>query len=177
MRWSFGIFKRILLSRRHANVLANEGAVFMDVIVEGEQRMQTRVQDLLTYSRPGMEDLPDSIETDTAAVLERVLRGLESLVRDSGVSVDVGQPLLPLPITEFHLSRILHNLICNAGATMNRPAFASKRTDTTKAGSFACPITELASRPSIANECSDYSSASSNLRHRAPGWGSQFASG
>jgi PAS domain S-box-containing protein len=103
-----------MLSRRYSRVLAKEGAAFMEIIIEGAERLQALVQDLLAYSRTGAEELPESVQTDGSAVLRRVLRDLEALIRDNNATVEAPAPLPALPLTEAHLSQLLHNLIANA---------------------------------------------------------------
>jgi PAS domain S-box-containing protein len=103
-----------MLSQRYSKVLAKEGASFMEIIVEGAERLQALVQDLLAYSRTGAGELPESIQTDGSAVLRRVLKDLNALIRDNHALVQAPAPLPVLPLTEAHLSQLLHNLISNA---------------------------------------------------------------
>lgn len=80
--------------------------------VDGVGRMQTLIDDLLTYSRVGTQGKAFE-STDLNAVLEQALANLEAAIKDTGASVSHDQ----LPVVEVDPAQMTHlfqNLIGNA---------------------------------------------------------------
>ncbi len=101
-----------LLDRRYADQLDETGHEFIDFAVDGAQRMQQLIDDLLAYSRVGRTDTafePVSIATSC----DRALQYLSATIADSGATVRCGD----LPIVrgnDGQLTMVFQNLIANA---------------------------------------------------------------
>ena len=101
-----------LLERRYKARLDQDASEFIAFAVDGAARMQTLIQDLLTYSRVGTQGA--SFEpTDCEAVLDQVLRDLQVAITESGAAISRG-PLPVLAADAAQLSQLLQNLIGNA---------------------------------------------------------------
>ena len=101
-----------LLGRRYAEKLDGEAREFMAFAVEGTQRMQELIKDLLAFSRVGTHG-KGLAETDSGQVFEQVLRVLAEMVRDRRARVTHD----PLPIVladESQLAQLFQNLLSNA---------------------------------------------------------------
>ncbi len=101
-----------LLQQRYAGRLDDDADEFIGYAVEGTQRMQTLIDDLLAYSRVGRVDLRVE-RVDLGAVVRDVLGGLAAAVEAAGARVEVG----PLPVVEGdarQLGQLLQNLLANA---------------------------------------------------------------
>lgn len=102
-----------LLSRRYKGLLDAEGDGFMRTVLEGVQRMETLIHDLLTYSATiHSEPLPlerfDAADAVRAAMIE-----LEPRIRESGASIEIG-PLPELAGDRVQFVRVFQNLLSNA---------------------------------------------------------------
>ena len=101
-----------LLERRYKANLDQDASDFIAFAVDGAARMQTLIQDLLTYSRVGTRGA--SFEpTDCQAVLEQVLQNLEVAIAESDAEVSSGS-LPSLSADASQLAQLLQNLIGNA---------------------------------------------------------------
>ncbi len=101
-----------LLWRRYGENLDGEAREFIDYAVDGANRMQLMINDLLQYSRvgtPGKEFEPADVE----AVFEKILENLRVAIEDSGAVVTHGQlPVITADSTQ--ISQLMQNLISNA---------------------------------------------------------------
>lgn len=101
-----------LLARRYAGLLDDDAKTFIGFAVEGAERMQSLINDLLEISRLGNSGnilAPVSMES----VMERTRLNLRASIVESGVLIDQG----PLPIVngdEVQLTQLMQNLITNA---------------------------------------------------------------
>jgi PAS domain S-box-containing protein len=101
-----------LLERRYRGQLDADADKFIAFIVEGVERMQALIDDLLAYSRVGRIELRVA-DVDLAALVRGILRELEPAIAEHGTRVDVGA--LPTVRAEPTLLRqVLQNLIANA---------------------------------------------------------------
>lgn len=101
-----------LLERRYKANLDQDASDFIAFAVDGAARMQTLIQDLLTYSRVGTRGA--SFEpTDCQAVLEQVLQNLEVAIAESDTEINSG-PMPSLSADASQLAQLLQNLIGNA---------------------------------------------------------------
>ena len=101
-----------LLERRYKANLDQDASEFIAFAVDGAARMQTLIQDLLTYSRVGTRGA--SFEpTDCEAVLDRALNNLEVAIAESGAEIS-REPLPGLSADGSQLTQLLQNLIGNA---------------------------------------------------------------
>jgi PAS domain S-box-containing protein len=101
-----------LLARRYAGRLDEEADRFIRLTVEGVERMQTLIDDILAYSRAGQAELRLA-EVDTAALVDGVLRDLGTRIAESGTRFEVGE-LPTLRAEPVRLRQVFQNLIDNA---------------------------------------------------------------
>ncbi len=101
-----------LLERRYKAKLDQDAEEFIGFAVDGASRMQTLIQDLLTYSRVGTRGVAFD-PTDCDEVLGRVLANLEVAIEESGTEINQGE-LPNIAVDASQLSQLLQNLIGNA---------------------------------------------------------------
>jgi PAS domain S-box-containing protein len=104
-----------LLEKRYGAKLGDEAETFLQIVVEGAQRMGNLVSGLLAYTQTASFD-PDETAAgvvDAGRIMEQVLRGLEGSMRE--IQATVTYDTLPaVAIKELHLEQLLQNLIGNA---------------------------------------------------------------
>jgi PAS domain S-box-containing protein len=101
-----------LLSKRYKGKLDSDADEFIAFAVDGANRMQRLIQDLLTYSRVGKRGLELlSISSDRA--LERAIVNLKGAIEESGALVTHG-PLPEVMADEVQLVQLFQNLVGNA---------------------------------------------------------------
>ncbi len=102
-----------LLKERHQNNLDEEASKFLEIIVEGAQRMGHLVSDLLEYTQTAglVDEATTTVEVEK--VFQQVLQNLEGAVQASGG--EITHDVLPcVKGSEVHLQQLLQNLIGNA---------------------------------------------------------------
>lgn len=101
-----------MLSRRYQSHLDERADKYIHYIVDGAARMQQLINDLLTYSRVGRQQL-DLNPTDCNSVLEQVVKNLKIAIAESNATVT--QDPLPIVMADAaKLIQLLQNLISNA---------------------------------------------------------------
>lgn len=101
-----------LLAERYHNELDTKANEFIGYALDGAQRGQQLIQDLLAYARVELE-AQEFAATDCTAVLERTLGRLGKVIRESDAEVMHDQ--LPQVIAdEAQLEQIFHHLLSNA---------------------------------------------------------------
>jgi len=101
-----------LLSRRYKGKLDSDADEFIGFAVDGANRMQTLIQDLLAFSRVGTRGKPFE-PTDCEGVLEQVLTNLKVTIKESGAVVT--HDALPTVIADAsQLVQLFQNLVGNA---------------------------------------------------------------
>jgi light-regulated signal transduction histidine kinase (bacteriophytochrome) len=101
-----------LLARRYQGQLDAAANEFIAYAVDGANRMQRLINDLLAYSRVGTRG--KAIEpTDCAAVLDQALANLKAAIEKSGAVV-THDPLPTVMADDLQLVQLLQNLIGNA---------------------------------------------------------------
>jgi light-regulated signal transduction histidine kinase (bacteriophytochrome) len=112
-----------LLQRRYGGKLDEQADRYIHFAVDGAQRMQGLINDLLALSRVGTQGKPFA-PVDVGAVMERVLRWLAGALEESGGEVAVG----PMPTVlgdPGQLEQVLQNLVTNA-LKFRRPGVAPR---------------------------------------------------
>jgi light-regulated signal transduction histidine kinase (bacteriophytochrome) len=101
-----------LLSRRYKGKLDSDADEFIAFAVDGANRMQRLIQDLLAYSRAGTkaQDLRDISSEDA---LGQAIVNLSGAIEDSGALVTHG-PLPAVMADEGQLIQLFQNLVGNA---------------------------------------------------------------
>jgi signal transduction histidine kinase len=101
-----------LIRRQYEGKLDASADEYISFAVDGAKRMQSLIQDLLTYSRAGTQAL--ALETvDLTRVLRDALRDLKASLQESGAVVEF-DPLPSLPVDSMKMTQVFQNLIGNA---------------------------------------------------------------
>ncbi len=101
-----------LLARRYKGRLDSDADEFITFAVDGANRMQRLIQDLLAYSRVGTKG-KNLLETSSEDALQRAILNLRGAIADSGAMVT--HDLLPdVMADETQLVRLFQNLVGNA---------------------------------------------------------------
>jgi PAS domain S-box-containing protein len=101
-----------LLARRYEGKLGPDADEFIGFAVDGANRMQKLINDLLQYSRVGTRGKAFA-PTDTTQVFEAVRANLRRAIEESGAEVTSGE----LPVVmgdDVQLTQLFQNLIGNA---------------------------------------------------------------
>ena len=101
-----------LLGKRYAGKLGADADDYIGRITGGTHRMQSLIQDLLTYSRAGSRQL-EPAPTDLDRLLRDVVADLDAAIKEAGGKVIAG-PLPSMTVDAGLVSRLLQNLISNA---------------------------------------------------------------
>src|SRR5271156_913033 len=101
-----------LLARRYKGRLDSDADEFITFAVDGANRMQRLIQDLLAYSRVGTKG-KDLLETSSEDALERATLNLRGAISDSGALV-THDPLPSVLADEMQLVQLFQNLVGNA---------------------------------------------------------------
>jgi PAS domain S-box-containing protein len=101
-----------LLERRYIGKLDSDADVFIGFAVDGANRMQILINDLLTYSRVGTRGKPLT-PTDCETLLPQTLSNLKVSIGDSGAVITYNA--LPTVMADgSQLAHVFQNLIGNA---------------------------------------------------------------
>jgi len=112
-----------LLAKRYGGALDSEADQLIEFAVDGCQRMQALINDLLTYSRVGRFDT-DVRTVDCAAIAEEVVLTLSTVIADSGATVEIAPGLPLVRANATGVRHVLQNLLSNAikfSANANKP--------------------------------------------------------
>lgn len=101
-----------LLSKRYAGKLDADADEFIAFAVDGANRMQRLIQDLLAYSRVGTKGR-ELAETSSEEALEHALMNLGGAIAESGALV-THDPLPSVLADESQLVQLFQNLVGNA---------------------------------------------------------------
>src|SRR5271155_1998982 len=101
-----------LLARRYKGRLDSDADEFITFAVDGANRMQRLIQDLLAYSRVGTKG-KDLLETSSDDALQRAILNLRGAIADSGAMV-THDPLPGVLADEMQLVQLFQNLVGNA---------------------------------------------------------------
>jgi PAS domain S-box-containing protein len=101
-----------LLSRRYKGKLDADADDFIAFAVDGAERMQRLIQDLLAYSRVGTK-VQDLLDTSSEQALEQAVTNLRGAIEQSGALVTHG-PLPHVRADQGQLTQLFQNLVGNA---------------------------------------------------------------
>ena len=101
-----------LLSRRYKGKLDSDADEFIAFAVDGANRMQRLIQDLLAYSRVGTKG-KDLLDTSSEEALQQALMNLRGAIEESGALV-THDPLPTVLADEMQLIQLFQNLVGNA---------------------------------------------------------------
>ena len=101
-----------LLAKRYGDKLDDKAREFIGFAVDGSKRMQTLINDLLSFSRVGTQGKALApVRCD--AILDTVLRSVKRAIEESG-AVITREPLPAVLADELQLGQLLQNLVGNA---------------------------------------------------------------
>ncbi|MGA2809927.1 MAG: PAS domain S-box protein [Candidatus Acidiferrum sp.] len=101
-----------LLAKRYSGKLDADADEFMAYAVDGANRMQRMIRDLLAYSRAGTEGkAPREISSEKA--LQVALSNLQATIAESGAMV-THDPLPAIVTDDAQLVQVFQNLVANA---------------------------------------------------------------
>lgn len=101
-----------LLAKRYKGKLDQDADEFIAFAVEGANRMQRLIRDLLEYSRVGTKDMPDE-RIDGNMLMDTVMQNLSSSIRECEARIHIDPlPILTGNVTQ--LTQLFQNLIGNA---------------------------------------------------------------
>lgn len=101
-----------LLRERYGSKLDADADEFIDFAVEGANRLQETINDLLSYSRVSTHET-EQAPVDSNQALKSALENLKAAVHESGASVR-SEPLPTVYADSFQISQLFQNLISNA---------------------------------------------------------------
>jgi PAS domain S-box-containing protein len=101
-----------LLGRRYKGKLDEDADEFIRYAVDGVNRMQQLINDLLDYSRVGTRGNP-MVAVDCNRVAERVLDSLYVRIQENDATIDL-QPLPVVTADPVQMEQLLQNLVGNA---------------------------------------------------------------
>ncbi|MBA3683817.1 MAG: response regulator [Planctomycetes bacterium] len=108
-----------LLSKRYANQLDEKAQEFLGYTVEGAVRMQSLINDLLSYSRAGARDTRAQL-VDFEVVLDRCLFNLQAAIQEAQATV-THDPLPKIAGDEVLLAQLIQNLVANGIKFRSQP--------------------------------------------------------
>jgi PAS domain S-box-containing protein len=101
------------LAQRYKGQLQGDADQFIDFIVQGAERMQRLIHDLLDFSRVEARGADFFVRMSCDEALEDALRNLQSLIRESGAVVT--RPRLPsITGDPVQITRLFQNLLVNS---------------------------------------------------------------
>lgn len=101
-----------LLGRRYQAQLDETAQKYIRFAAEGATRMQTLINDLLSYSRAGTQAI-EKRRVAAEGVLKSALQNLEVAIRESGARIH-SDPLPVIEADEARLVQVFQNLIANS---------------------------------------------------------------
>jgi PAS domain S-box-containing protein len=101
-----------LLQKRYEGRLDDDADEFIGYTVDGVNRMQALIDDLLAFSRVGRGDR-EPTDVDAGAVARRALDALSAPLAETGADVEIGE-LPTVRADERELGQLFQNLISNA---------------------------------------------------------------
>ena len=102
-----------LLRKRYGGSLGGQANDFMQVIIDGAQRMSRLVSDLLAYTSVAGLDREPAGTVDAESVFEQVIADLHQVIRERRAEI-THDPLPRVNVKDVHLRQLFQNLIGNA---------------------------------------------------------------
>lgn len=101
-----------LIERRYGDTLGTDAKEFFTAIIEGVDRMERLISDLLAYSRVSTRGKPFE-RVDSNEVFEKACANLRAAIEENGAEV-TSEPLPTILADEIQLIQLFQNLIGNA---------------------------------------------------------------
>jgi signal transduction histidine kinase len=102
-----------LLSRSANSRLTLEERKFLEIVVEGSQRMEHLIRALLSYSQLGHGERTAYAQVDLNSIVERIIADLSDRIAESGAKI-TRTPLPPIMGDPIQIADLFQNLIVNA---------------------------------------------------------------
>ncbi|MCX5864410.1 MAG: GAF domain-containing protein [Deltaproteobacteria bacterium] len=102
-----------LLARKYQGRLDEKADIYIGYIVDGAQRMQILINDLLAFSRVTTKG-NEFASVDCNMLLARVRQDLDLAIRESGARLSVAEHLPTIMADAVQLGQVFQNLIGNA---------------------------------------------------------------
>jgi signal transduction histidine kinase len=102
-----------LLQRRHGDGLDPDARQWIAYAMEGTQRMNTLIGDLLEYSRAGRPGATGGEVADLQVAWDHALASLSAAIEESGAQVSAG-PLPRVAAGQREMNQVMQNLVGNA---------------------------------------------------------------
>ncbi len=102
-----------LLQRRNNKKLDEKSNEYISFAVDGVKRMQSIINDILTFSR--IDAIPNKVtDLDLNIALAETKKNLHNTIRESKAKINILTPLPTIKISKLHAHQIFQNLISNA---------------------------------------------------------------
>jgi PAS domain S-box-containing protein len=102
-----------LLERRYKDKLDDDANEFIGYAVDGANRMQTLIQDLLAYSRVGKnKQILKRLELDP--LIKNIILGLKLAIEESNVQINLPESFPQIMADQSQIQQLFQNLILNA---------------------------------------------------------------
>jgi len=101
-----------LLNRRYKGKLGEDADEFVGYIIDGADRMETLIKDLLAYSRAGRSNKAPA-PVDSGRAFRTALSNLQGAIQSSGAQVEGGE-LPQVVANDVEMVQLFQNLISNA---------------------------------------------------------------
>lgn len=102
-----------LLARRYKDQLDKDANDFIDYAVDGAERMQQLLNDLLQFSRVGTRAKPFE-PVDIEEIVDQALQNLERFIEENEAEIIIDSDLPRLSADETQLIQLFQNLVHNA---------------------------------------------------------------
>jgi light-regulated signal transduction histidine kinase (bacteriophytochrome) len=103
-----------LLSRRHGPALDEDARSWIGYALDGADRMNALIADLLEYSRAGRRlDPGEAVSADLQAAWDQAVAGLAAAIEESGATV-TADPLPTVAAEQREINQVMQNLLGNA---------------------------------------------------------------
>ena len=108
-----GIYSE-LLQRKYRGQLDEEADEYLSYTIQGAQRMDMLVRDLLAYTQAVSEDDGEFLPANTSKVLVEAIANLKGAINESDARIHVRDLPPPLAVKHVHLVQLFQNIIGNA---------------------------------------------------------------
>jgi signal transduction histidine kinase len=102
-----------LLSRRHGSELGEDARTWIGYAMEGAERMNGLIGDLLEYSRAGHSRVDAAADADLAVSFERATGNLAAAIEECDAAVTAGA-LPAVAADQREMDQVMQNLLANA---------------------------------------------------------------
>jgi signal transduction histidine kinase len=103
-----------LLARRHGPALDEDARSWIGYALDGADRMNALIADLLEYSRAGRRlDPGEAVSADLQAAWDQAVAGLAAAIEESGATV-TSDPLPTVAAEQREINQVMQNLLGNA---------------------------------------------------------------